>query len=85
LACRPRQGVVVSNLLARLRKGPLRTDDFAEVSASANSLKCRVFHLREKGITIESVDLPGTALRRPKVEYRLLNGICPCCEQDLAP
>lgn len=76
---------MAKSLLARLLRGPLRSDHFDEVGSSCESLKVRIFHLREKGITIESVDIPGTGKGRPKVEYHLLGGKCPCCEQDLTP
>lgn len=70
------------SLLARLRKGPLRSDHFDEVGSSEQSLKVRVFNLREKGIAIETVPIPNGNYR-PKAEYHLRGGRCPCCEQEL--
>lgn len=73
---------MAKSLLARLRKGPLRSDHFSDVGASEQSLKVRVYHLREKGIPIETVPIPNGNYR-PKAEYTLRGGTCPCCEQEL--
>jgi hypothetical protein len=70
------------SLLARLRQGPLAADDFAEVAASRRSLAVRIHNLREQGFSIESIGLPN-GNRRPKAEYRLVAGTCPCCEREL--
>lgn len=73
----------MSRLLERLREGPLRLDDFAQVSASKGSLKVLVHKLRERGFDIVSVPL-ANGNRRPKVEYRLNVNRCPCCKQVIA-
>lgn len=71
------------NLIARLLQGPLRADDYAEVSVSRTSLKRRISLLREKGFEIETLSL-ANGRRNPKAEYRLVAGECPCCGRAVA-
>lgn len=67
-------------LLTRLRQGPLRTDQFAEVSASVGALKVRIHQLRRDGFRIETVAIPNGRYR-PRAEYRLHEPrkVCPMC------
>jgi biotin operon repressor len=59
---------VAPNLLARLRQGPLSSDDFAEVGSSRKSLHVRINKLRERGHNIVST---GGGRTLKVVEYVL--------------
>lgn len=70
--------MIRENLLARLRRGPLPLDDYAEVAVSKGSLKVRIHNLRERGVEIDSLPVPNGNYR-PRVIYRLVSGCCPTC------
>ena len=61
------------HLLARLRKGPLDSSDWACVSSSQKSLHVRISMLRVLGYEVESVSHEKVIIGagRPRVDYVL--------------
>ena len=68
-------------LLARLRKGPLRSEDWGAYASSRKSLHVRICKLRSEGYEIETI----TVEDRPGLpgEYHLISEpLCPLCGRD---
>lgn len=61
------------DLLERLQRGPLCSDDWKEVAASRKSLTVRIHKLRQAGHKIESVPVERDARSVPPVIYKLVD------------
>jgi hypothetical protein len=68
-----------AKLLARLREGPLPSNEWRGLSNSAEAFAVRICALRKQGYQIESEPLPMVPGTRgvPRVAYVLVSE--PCC------